>query len=138
MRIAAILLASLFIGCASTPEPSAGPTSTAPPEPAAPVEPAATAEPAAPSTAAAPAGPDAAPALDLSTPEKARATIVDVLQKGDREAFKRCVTARILDRQKDNFDAWYGVWKSAADKTPEKFQKVTVTQEEGVYKLDEN
>jgi hypothetical protein len=102
------------------------------PEPQAP--PAATPAAAPPSPAPAPA---AAASLDLSTAEKARATIYEVLKRGDKEAFKTCVSKRVLVRQGEKFDAWYGVWKAAADRGAESFKKIAVTQEDGVYKLDE-
>jgi len=136
-------------GPASAPDqPSGAPSS----EPALSAEPsAASASPApsaAPATSTAPA-PSAAPAssaapapassLDLSTPEKARATIREVLRKGDKEAFRQCVTKRIQDRQKDAFDQWFAVWKKSADTQPATtFDKITVTKEDGAYKLDEN
>ncbi|MDC3958992.1 hypothetical protein [Polyangium jinanense] len=118
-RIVAFTISALASACTtSTPEPQ-------PPPPPAPAQDAPSAS--------------AAPALDLSTPEKARATIYEVLRRDDKEAFKRCVSKRVLERQNDQFDTWYAVWKAAADKgPPEKFQKIGVTQEDGVYKLDEN
>lgn len=104
------------------------------PEPQAP--PAATPAAAPPTPAHAPAA-AAEASLDLSTAEKARATIYEVLKRGDKEAFKKCVSKRILEKQGEKFDAWYGVWKAAADKGAESFKKIAVTQEAGVYKLDE-
>src|SRR5688572_21787954 len=58
--------------------------------------------------------------LDLSTKEKATATIFAALQRDDRAAFRKCVARSRLARvDKDNgFDAWYAVWKSAADRMP--------------------
>lgn len=124
-------------GPASAPDqPSGAPSS----EPAPSAEPAAAS--ASPAPSAAPAG-SAAPApassLDLSTPEKARVTIREVLRKGDKEAFRQCVTKRIQERQKDAFDQWFAVWKKSADTQPATtFDKITVTKEDGAYKLDEN
>ena len=116
-----LLLLALCSACANgTPEPqppatpAAAPTSPAPKAPAAPAE------------------------LDLSTAEKARATIYEALKRDDRETFKKCVSKRILDRQGEKFEAWYGVWKAAADRgTVESFKRIVVVQEDGVYKLDE-
>ena len=139
-----LVAASLVVVACAGPEP--GPAS--PPLPSS--DPAPTASAAAAPTAAPPdtvttasSGSAAAwapaSALDLSTPEKARATIREVLMKGDKEAFRRCVTKRILDRQKGSFDAWFQTWKEAADiKPPATFDKIVVTQEDGAYKLDEN
>lgn len=80
------------------------------------------------------------PALDLSTAEKARMTIYEVLKRGDKEEFKKCVTKRILDRRdrRMDFDAWYAVWKDETKDGPEKFKAITVRDEEGQFKLDEN
>ncbi|MDI1451907.1 hypothetical protein [Polyangium sp. 6x1] len=130
-KIAAFAILVLASACASsTPEPQAPEAPAPAPEAPAPAQEA---------SGAAQDGAGAAPVLDLATPEKARATIYDVLRRDDKEAFKKCVSKRMLERQGSQFDAWYAVWKAAADKgTPEKFQKIDVTQEDGVYKLDEN
>jgi hypothetical protein len=121
----AFLAALLLAGCGGASEPASAPVASA--------SPASSSAPAAETTST-----PSAPELDLSTPEKARHTIYEVLKRDDKEAFRRCVSKRMLERQKDQFDLWYGVWKAAADKGPEKFDKVTVTQEDGAYKLDEN
>ncbi|APR86823.1 hypothetical protein A7982_12172 [Minicystis rosea] len=119
------LVMTLCSACASAPPA---------PEPQAPAAPA----PAAPPPAA-PAAPSATAGLDLGTPEAARSTIHAVLRRGDKEAFKKCVSKRILDRQAKDFDAWFAVWKKAADERPvERFQKVELAKEDGVFKLDEN
>lgn len=141
-----VVAASLVVVACAGPEP--GPAS--PPLPSSDPAPAPTA--AAPDTAttassatattasnatAAPAAP--ASSLDLSTPEKARATIRDELMRGNKEAFRRCVTKRILEKQKDSFDDWFYTWKEAADiGPPGKFDKIILTLEDGAYKLDEN
>ena len=146
-----LVAASLVVVACAGPEP--GPAS--PPLPSSDPAPTATAAaaPTAAATATAAAPPDTvttassgsagpwapASALDLSTPEKARTTIREVLMKGDKEAFRRCVTKRILERQRGGFDAWFQMWKEAADiKPPATFDKIIVTQEDGAYKLDEN
>ncbi len=105
-------------------QPAASPTTAA-----------TTAAPAA--STAAPAATATATALDLSTEDKARAAILDALKRDDKETFKKCVTQRILSSRKD-FDAWYAVWKTAADKNPQAFQKITVSKEGSDFKLDEN
>ncbi|MFT3767690.1 MAG: hypothetical protein QM820_19720 [Minicystis sp.] len=132
MRISCLLSAVLLLGCAGAPEPSTPPPAATPPAAAAPAAPGAQAATPGQASPAAPAG------LDLSTPEKARRTIYEVLKRGDKEAFRQCVSRRMLEKRKDNFDAWYAVWKSAADKGPQSFEKIAVTQEDGVFKLDEN
>ncbi len=122
--------------------------STAPSDSAAPATSAATTASAAPATSAtAPmagvtataAATGTAPATtpDLSTEEKARTAIYEALKKDDKDGFKKLVTKRILARQTD-FDKWYAVWKAAAQKGPDAFKKVTVTKEDGSFKLDEN
>lgn len=131
MRISCLLPAVLLLGCAGAPEPST-------PPPAAPPPAAATAVSGAPAAAPAQASHAAPAGLDLSTAEKARRTIYEVLKRGDKEAFRQCVSRRMLEKRKDNFDAWYGVWKGFADKGPQSFEKIVVTQEDGVFKLDEN
>ena len=80
----------------------------------------------------------AAPALDLSTEDKARAAILDALKRDDKEGFKKVVSQRILTAHAKDFDAWYAVWKAGADKSPEKFKKITVNKDGTDYKLDEN
>src|SRR5690349_16906552 len=115
MRLFGLIIVSSLLGCAGAPEPAATPTASVAPA-------AQTASPA----PASPAG--ASSALDLSTADKARTTLYEVLRRGDKEAFRRCVTKRILARQEAHFDEWYGVWKAAADRGAEPFKKVTVAQ----------
>ncbi len=87
-----------------------------------------------------PADPPAQPAsADLSTAEKARTTIYETLKRGDAEAFKAMVSKRMHERHDKHWDEWYGVWKTAADKGgPDKFTKITLVEEDGQFKLDEN
>ena len=92
---------------------------------------------AAPTTPAATSATPTTTAPDLSTEDKARAAILDALKRDDKEGFKKLVSTRILSTRKD-FDAWYAVWKSAADKHPDSFKKITVTKEGADFKLDEN
>ncbi|MEO8707330.1 MAG: hypothetical protein ABI867_45300 [Kofleriaceae bacterium] len=77
--------------------------------------------------------------LDLSTAEKARATIRAVLAKNDKAAFRSCVSKRMLDAHAKDFDAYYATWQGSVGKVPEnKWEKITVTNEGGQFKLDEN
>ncbi|MDI1476509.1 hypothetical protein [Polyangium sp. y55x31] len=139
--IAAFAILVLASSCAtSTPEPELPPTAApAQNAPSAAAQDAPSAAAQETPSAAEQDGSSGAPVLDLGTPEKARATIYDVLRRGDKEAFKKCVSKRILERQAAQFDTWYAAWKTAADNgPPEKFKKIEVKQEDGVYKLDEN
>lgn len=83
-------------------------------------------------------GPAPAPKLDLSTADKARQTIKDVLARKDKAAFRACVSKRMLDKLKD-FDAYYDVWQTESGRVAaDKWNKITVTNEGGQFKLDEN
>jgi hypothetical protein len=114
--------AGLLIACGGPAEPANAPVepSIATPQPA-------------------PAPAKAEQKLDLSTKEKATATIYAALQRDDKAAFRKCVArARLARVDADNgFDAWYAVWKSAADKMPA-FKSIGLVEEDGGWKLDEN
>jgi hypothetical protein len=77
---------------------------------------------------------------DLSTREKCAEAVLAALKAGDKDAFKKCVTKRILDKHEKNFDEWFEIWKKGcADMTVERFAKrVKLLQEEGAWKLNEN
>lgn len=119
-----VLALSFVVACGG--ESSSSPTATAP-----------TGQTTTAATATATATAPTATTPDLSTEDKARAAILDALKRDDKEGFKKLVSTRILSSRKD-FDAWYAVWKSAADKSPDAFKKVTVTKEGADFKLDEN
>jgi hypothetical protein len=85
-------------------------------------------------SAAAPAG-----ALDLSSAEAARKTIRAVLLKGDKEAFRRCVTKKTLAKHEKGFDDWFAIWTNAAKQLPDaKWSNIVVVSEDGSFRLDEN
>lgn len=81
-------------------------------------------------------------ALDLSTKEKLAEALLKALEADDKETFRKCVTKRILERQKDRFDEWFKVWKDDCARhklTVEMLaKKVAMTQEGDAWKLDEN
>ena len=123
MRSSFVLL--LLVACGS-PEPAQAPTSPPPTSPA----------PTTPTPAPAPR----ADALDPSSPEATRKTLIEVLKRGDKDAFKACITRRILTRREKNndFDPWFEVWKSAAVDNPSSFSNIRISEEDGKWKLDEN
>ncbi|MEZ0230130.1 MAG: hypothetical protein ACAI25_16020 [Planctomycetota bacterium] len=77
---------------------------------------------------------------DLSTRDKCAEAVLAALKAGDKEAFKKCVTKRILDKHERNFDEWFEIWKKGcAEMTAETFaKKVKLLEEDGAWKLNEN
>jgi hypothetical protein len=146
MKSIGLLLLSLpfvaAIACGGNEPAPQTPTTAASASAADPASAAPTTSAAAPATASATAAPTtsaAAPTTpELSTEDKARTAIYEALKRDDKEGFKKLVSKRILARQNADFDKWYGVWKAAAQKGPDAFKKVTVTKEDGAFKLDEN
>ncbi len=76
-----------------------------------------------------------APAASKDEPTKTNAE-----EEDDKEAFRSCVSKRILEAHKADFDAWYAVWQGSVGKIPaEKWTKITVKDDGGgQFKLDEN
>ncbi len=71
--------------------------------------------------------------------EKTAEAILAALKAGDKDAFKKHVSKRILDKQEKNFDEWFEIWKKGcAEMTAETFaRKVKMLEEDGAWKLNE-
>ncbi len=80
--------------------------------------------------------------LDLSTKLKAAETIIKVLKAGEKDKFKKCLTKKILEEQKDKLDEFFALWKKeVVDRgiSAEQFvEHVKLSLEDGGWKLDEH
>lgn len=86
-----------------------------------------------------PASPTERESLDLSTPDRACATIYAELKRGDKAGFRKCIIRERVRRLDDAnaFDESFAIWKAGADRHAS-FPNIAVAQEDGVWKLDEN
>jgi hypothetical protein len=138
--VPALLPVLLMVACVNDPPPAAPlPQGVAPPAVASESAPASAPAPASASALASASAPASASALDLSTPEAARKTIKAVLLRGDKEAFRRCVTKKTLAKHEKGFDDWFAIWANAAKQLPDaKWANIVVASEDGSFRLDEN
>lgn len=84
--------------------------------------------------------------LDLTSPEATARTVIAAALAGDRDTFRACFTARVLNQidAKARFEPWFVEWQNELQRKPElrdpaRFLKeIKLVQEGQDWKVDEN